>query len=319
MIAGFIDPDNYLGGRVTLKPERVGARSIETLRRAASAGPPRRRPRRSRPDGRQHGQRGARGQRRQGPRPARLPVPRLRRHAAAVRARDRRAAGISTIVHPAEQLGVLRARPARRRLRARNDQGVGWDPSMPTASPVKRDRASRWSRTRAQMEREGFAAIGSRSSAARDVTRFQGQAYELSCRCPAGRSTADDRAGAVRGVPAHLRAAPTARARPGRACRRCCQPQRHRDRRPRSVRDLRRAARGRPRPPAAPSGGATVFLSEGARVASRSRSTTARASPPGCGSRAGDHRRARHDDLRPARAGGAERDQLQLRPGAGCA
>ena len=67
---GFIDPDNYLGGRVQLEaragPQRAGPDPVGTVRLDDRAGGDRR-PRSRR---RQHGDRGAGGQRRQGPRSA---------------------------------------------------------------------------------------------------------------------------------------------------------------------------------------------------------------------------------------------------------
>ncbi len=88
---GFIDPDNYLGGRVPAEAGAVARGPRPHVRRPlrlVDRGGGRRD---ARPRRRQHGERGPGGQRRQGPRPARVPVPLLRRHAAAVRVADRRA------------------------------------------------------------------------------------------------------------------------------------------------------------------------------------------------------------------------------------
>ena len=117
LVSGILDAGSYLDGRVTLDREAAFARD-RALRNELRLVDRRGRRRDHATDRRQHGRRAAGRDRRTRPRPEPARADRLRRHAADVRGRDRRAAAHRPGRAARQQLGVLGVRRARRAVRA---------------------------------------------------------------------------------------------------------------------------------------------------------------------------------------------------------
>ena len=228
---GGADGDRRDGHDGLHRPRGVSRRAGQAQSRAGQEGPrqPVRRALRvvdgggggsgARPRRRQHGQRRPRGERRQGPRPARVPVPGLRGHAAAVRLPDRRAAGDPQDRDPEEQLRLLRARPAHRGLRDAQRPGRRLGPQQAGgAGAGQRDRR-RDGRERARGDaRRGLQRGPDRDPAQRATSATTARSTSSRCHCRRGRSPARTRS---RWEPSSRgsTSARTARAPRGRACR----------------------------------------------------------------------------------------------------
>ena len=219
---GFIDPDNYLGGRVQLKPENSARGARPRASASASAGRPRRRPPRcttwSSSTWPTRSARSASARATTRASSCSWPT------AAPCRCSPRRSpsgSGITTIVIPQNSsvfcaLGLLSADYV-----MRIDQGVGWDLSKPEG-------VDRVNEIAEQMVADGDRADGvrglrratrSRSSARRDL-RFHGPGLRADGADARPRADRRRRAGRSSTSSSSSTSGPTARARRGRASRR---------------------------------------------------------------------------------------------------
>ena len=282
---GFIDPDHYLGGRVQLKPRaRRARRSTTRFGEPLRLERPRRPPRRSTTSSSSTWP--TRSARSASARATTRASSSSSPTAARCRCSPSQIAerlGISTIVIPQQQLGLLRARAALARTSCcASTRASAGTSASPRASAGSTRSPSRWSPTAIAGDASTRASPSDQIEIQRSADfRFHGQAYELTLPMPARDAHRGRRAELVRRVPralrAHLRRGHRLEGRPGLAD----QLQRHRRpgaqdraRARRGDRATGRAGRHRPRAPRrvpARASGATR----------RSRSTTTPASRAG--------------------------------------